>query len=62
MRGMEGRYGADGVLDLILVVPRHASVPEPEMGLPRSTGLPGGAVLLLRGRAVRLWCRLTSSA
>ena len=44
-------WDLDGVPDLILGVPRHASVPEPEMGLPRSTGLPGGAVLLLRGKA-----------
>lgn len=44
-------WDLDGVPDLVLGVPRHASVPEPEMGLPRSTGLPGGAVLLLRGRS-----------
>lgn len=47
-------WDLDGIPDLILGVPRHASVPEPEMGLPRSTGLPGGAVLLLRGRAAEV--------
>jgi hypothetical protein len=37
-------------MDLLIGAPRHASVPEPEMGLPRSLGLPGGAVLFLKGK------------
>ena len=43
-------FDLDGVVDLLVAVPRHASVPEPEMGLPRSLGLPGGAVLFLKGK------------
>ncbi|QDZ23420.1 hypothetical protein HOP50_10g59590 [Chloropicon primus] len=43
-------FDADGVLDLILAVPAHASVPEANEGIPQSLGLPGGAVLFLKGR------------
>jgi len=38
----------DGVTDLLLGTPRHASVPDPEKGLPQSLGLPGAAVLFMR--------------
>jgi len=43
-------FDLDGTVDLLLAAPRHASVPEPEMGLPRSLGLPGGAILFLKGK------------
>jgi hypothetical protein len=43
-------FDLDGVVDLLIAAPRHASVPEPEMGLPRSLGLPGAAVLFLKGK------------
>lgn len=41
-------WDGDGAMDLVLGTPRHGSVPNPEMGLPRSKGLPGAAVLWLR--------------
>jgi hypothetical protein len=38
----------DGRKDLIVGTPRHASVPNPETGLPQSLGKPGSAVLFLK--------------
>ena len=43
-------FDADGTLDLVLAAPAHASVPREYGGLPQSLGLPGGAVLFLRGK------------
>eukprot|EP00899_Mesostigma_viride_P020956 jgi/Mesvir1/28862/Mv09985-RA.3 len=43
-------FDLDGVMDLILAVPKHAVVPGPESGLPSSIGVPGGVVLLMRGK------------
>jgi len=41
-------WDEDGRLDLLIGTPRHASIPDPENGLPQSLGLPGSAVILLR--------------
>lgn len=41
-------WDKDGKVDLIVGTPRHASVPNPEAGLPQSLGLPGAAVLFLK--------------
>lgn len=41
-------WDLDGTLDLIIGTPRHASVPNPENGLPRSQGLKGAAVLFMK--------------
>lgn len=41
-------WDQDGLKDLIVGTPRHASVPDPEHGLPQSLGLPGSAVLFLK--------------
>ena len=38
----------DGAIDLLVGTPRHASVPNPDTGLPQSLGLPGSAILVLR--------------
>eukprot|EP00958_Prasinococcus_capsulatus_P010849 scaffold1066_cov421-Prasinococcus_capsulatus_cf.AAC.3 len=36
--------------DLLIGTPRHGSIPDPDYGLPRRVGLPGGAILFLRGK------------
>jgi hypothetical protein len=41
-------WDRDGVKDLIVGTPRHASVPDPKRGLPQSLGKPGSAVLFLK--------------
>jgi hypothetical protein len=41
-------WDLDGIVDLILGTCRHASVPDPERGLPQSLGLPGSSVLFMR--------------
>ncbi|MCC6488304.1 MAG: VCBS repeat-containing protein, partial [Candidatus Hydrogenedentes bacterium] len=41
-------WDRDGRTDLLVGTPRHASIPDPEKGLPQSLGLPGSAVMLLR--------------
>lgn len=41
-------WDEDGLVDLIVGTSRHASIPDPETGLPQSKGLPGAAVLWLR--------------
>jgi len=41
-------WDQDGRTDLLVGTPRHASIPDPEHGLPQSLGKPGSAVLLLR--------------
>ena len=43
-------FDSDGVLDLILGVPAHASVPRLNTGLPSALGLPGGAILFMKGK------------
>jgi len=41
-------WDGDDVNDLIVGTPRHASVPNPERGLPQALGKPGAAVLFLK--------------
>ena len=44
-------WDLDGIMDLIVGTPRHASVPNPENGLPwtyREEGKPGSTVLFLK--------------
>lgn len=41
-------WDRDGAQDILVGTPRHGSVPDPKSGLPKSLGLPGSAVLLLR--------------
>ena len=41
-------WDEDGRTDLLVGTPRHASIPDPEKGLPQALGLPGSAVILLR--------------
>jgi len=41
-------WNGDALPDLIIGTPRHASVPNPTMGLPQSLGKPGSAVLYLQ--------------
>lgn len=41
-------WDEDGRTDLLIGTPRHASIPDPEKGLPQALGLPGSGVLLLR--------------
>ena len=41
-------WDRDGRTDLLVGTPRHASIPDPDKGLPHSLGLPGSAVMLLR--------------
>lgn len=41
-------WDEDGRIDLLLGTPRHASIPNPEKGLPQALGLPGSGVLLMR--------------
>lgn len=41
-------WDQDGTKDLIVGTPRHASVPNPETGLPYSLGYPGSSVLFLK--------------
>ncbi len=41
-------WDEDGNPDLIVGTPRHGSVPNPEIGLPKSKGLKGASVLFLR--------------
>jgi hypothetical protein len=41
-------WDEDGKMDLLVGTPRHASIPDPEAGLPQALGLPGSAVILLR--------------
>ncbi|XRB15417.1 FG-GAP protein [Pseudoscourfieldia marina] len=43
-------FDCDGVLDLLMAVPKHASVPEPDAGLPTAQGVPGSVLLFLRGK------------
>mmetsp|Transcript_27596 Transcript_27596/g.65480 ORF Transcript_27596/g.65480 Transcript_27596/m.65480 type:complete len:660 (+) Transcript_27596:809-2788(+) len=43
-------WDLDGVVDLLLSAPRHASVPDIELGLPASQGFPHGVVLFMRGQ------------
>ncbi|MCP4641595.1 MAG: VCBS repeat-containing protein [bacterium] len=43
-------WDRDGRTDLLIGTPRHASIPDPDNGLPQSLGLPGSGVLLLRNR------------
>lgn len=43
-------FDGDNVLDLVLAVPAHASVPTENVGIPQSLGLPGGAILFLKGK------------
>lgn len=41
-------WDGDGVMDILVGMPRHGSVPNPTTGLPQSRGLPGATVLWLR--------------
>lgn len=41
-------WDEDGRMDLLVGTPRHASIPDPEKGLPQALGLPGSSVILLR--------------
>lgn len=41
-------WDRDGIKDLIVGTPRHASVPDPQHGLPKSLGRPGSAVLFVK--------------
>ncbi len=43
-------FDSDNILDLILAVPAHASVPSENRGIPQALGLPGGAVLFMKGK------------
>jgi len=43
-------WDLDGVVDLLLSAPRHASVPDIDLGLPSSQGHPSGVVLFMRGQ------------
>eukprot|EP00873_Tetraselmis_striata_P017025 jgi/Tetstr1/437289/TSEL_002773.t1 len=42
-------WDLDNVFDLLLSVPRHASVPDADLGLPSSQGFPSSVILFLRG-------------
>lgn len=42
-------WDTDGINDLIVGTPRHASIPNETEGLPQSLGLPGSSVLFLKG-------------
>ena len=41
-------WDQDGRKDLLVGTPRHSSIPNPETGLPKATGLKGAAVVFLR--------------
>lgn len=41
-------WDADGLVDLIIGTPRHHSIPNPQIGLPRADGMRGATVLFLK--------------
>ncbi len=41
-------WDEDGATDMIVGTPRHASIPEPKLGLPQALGLPGSSVMWLK--------------
>lgn len=47
-------WDGDGLNDLLIGTPRHASIPTPDKGLPQSLGKPGSGVLLMRNRGGRV--------
>ena len=43
-------FDLDGTIDILLSVPRHASVPEPDSGIPQAQGVPGASLIYLKGK------------
>ena len=41
-------WDEDGLPDLLIGTPRHASIPDPKSGLPQALGKPGAAVVYMR--------------
>jgi hypothetical protein len=41
-------WNGDGLIDMIIGTPRYGSIPNPDIGLPQSLGLPGAAILFLQ--------------
>ena len=47
-------FDGDDVLDILLTVPKHASVPDPENGLPLHEGHYQAALLFLKGKSINI--------